>query len=110
MRITNTFGESGISTSYEHIASLSGDDSTFAHPMEQHSGTIYKCSNTGTATTYVDINNITKEVDASTVAYDMSEAEDGVTRTYTVASEIGYTTDFRVVLEQASEAPAAQQP
>ena len=28
----------------------------------------------------------------------------------TVASEIGYTTDFRVVLEQASEAPAAQQP
>lgn len=110
VRITNTFGESGISTSYEHIASLSGDDSPFAHPMEQHSGTIYKCSNTGTATTYVDINNITKEVDASTVAYDMSEAEDGVTRTYTVASEIGYTTDFRVVLEQASEVPAAQQP
>lgn len=28
----------------------------------------------------------------------------------TVASEIGYTTDFRVVLEQASEVPAAQQP
>lgn len=110
VRITNTFGESGISsTSYEHIASLSGDDSPFPHLMKQHSGTIYRCSNTD-APTYVNIDNITKEVDASTVAYDMSEAEDGVTRTYTVASEIGYTTDFRVVLEQASEAPAAQQP
>ena len=117
VRITNTFGAGGISTSYEHIASLSGDDSPFAHPMEWHadvqidqtkSGTIYKCSNTGTATTYVDINNITKEVDASTVAYDMSET--GTERTYTVASEIGYTTDFRVVLEQASEVPKEQQP
>ena len=112
VRITNTFGESGISTSYEHIASLSGDDSPFAHPMVYSktidNKTIYECSNTGTATTYVDINNITKEVDASTVAYDMSET--GTERTYTVASEIGYTTDFRVVLEQASEVPAAQQP
>ena len=32
VRITNTFGESGISsTSYEHIASLSEDDSPFPH-------------------------------------------------------------------------------
>lgn len=117
VRITNTFGESG--PTYEHIASLSGDDSPFAHPMEWYadvqidqtnSGTIYKCSNTGTATTYVNLSGVPTTVDASTVAYDMSEAEDGVTRTYTVASEIGYTTDFRVVLEQASEAPAAQQP
>ena len=117
VRITNTFGESG--PTYEHIESLSGDDSPFAHPMEWYadvqidqtnSGTIYKCSNTGTATTYVNLSGVPTTVDASTVAYDMSEAEDGVTRTYTVASEIGYTTDFRVVLEQASEAPAAQQP
>ena len=111
VRITNTFGESGISsTSYEHIASLSGDDSPFPHLMKQHSETIYKCSNTEDEPTYVNLSGVPTTVDASTVAYDMSEAEDGVTRTYTVASEIGYTTDFRVVLEQASEVPAAQQP
>lgn len=119
VRITNTFGAGGISTSYEHIATLSGDDSPFAHPMEWYadvqidqtnSGTIYKCSNTGTATTYVNLSGVPTTVDASTVAFDMSKVDDGVTRTYTVASEIGYTTDFRVVLEQASEVPAAQQP
>ena len=111
VRITNTFGESGISsTSYEHIASLSGDDSPFPHLMKQHSETIYKCSNTEDEPTYVNLSGVPTTVDASTVAFDMSKVDDGVTRTYTVASEIGYTTDFRVVLEQASEAPAAQQP
>ncbi len=109
VRITNTFGESGISsTSYEHIASLSGADSPFAHPMEQRPGTtIYQCSNAD-APAYVDINNIEKAIDPSTIAMAMSD--DGTSLDYTVATEIGYTTDFRVVLEQASEAPAAQQP
>ena len=107
VRITNTFGAGGISTSYEHIASLSGDDSPFAHPMESHGGTIYKCSNADEPI-YVNLSGVPTTVDASTVAYDMSET--GTERTYTVASEIGYTTDFRVVLEQASEVPAAQQP
>ena len=109
VRITNTFGESGISsTSYEHIASLSGDDSPFAHPMEQRPGTtIYQCSNAD-APAYVDINNIEKAIDPSTIAMAMSD--NGTSLDYTVATEIGYTTDFRVVLEQASEAPAAQQP
>ena len=108
VRITNTFGAGG--PTYEHIASLSGDDSPFPHPMGQHSGTIYKCSNTEDEPTYVNLSGVPTAVDASTVAFDMSKVDDGVTRTYTVASEIGYTTDFRVVLEQASEAPAAQQP
>lgn len=108
VRITNTFGESGISsTSYEHIASLSGADSPFAHPMEQHSGDIYKCSN-AVAPAYVDISKIKSTIDPSTIAMAMSD--DGTSLDYTVATEIGYTTDFRVVLEQASEAPEAQQP
>lgn len=117
VRITNTFGESGISsTSYEHIASLSGDDSPFAHPMEWYadvqidqtnSGTIYKCSN-AKPTAYVDISKIKSTIDQSTIAMAMSD--NGTSLDYTVATEIGYTTDFRVVLEQASEAPAAQQP
>lgn len=108
VRITNTFSEGGIaSTTYEHIASLSGDDSPFPHPMKQHSGTIYKCSNAD-APAYVDINNIEKYIDPSTIAMAMSD--NGTSLDYTVATEIGYTTDFRVVLEQASEAPAAQQP
>lgn len=109
VRITNTFGESGISsTSYEHIASLSGADSPFAHPMEQRPGTtIYQCSNAD-APAYVDIENIEEIINPSTIAMAMSD--DGTSLDYTVATEIGYTTDFRVVLEQASEAPAAQQP
>ena len=108
VRITNTFGESGISsTSYEHIASLSGDDSPFPHLMKQHSGTIYKCSN-AKPTAYVDISKIKSTIDQSTIAMAMSD--NGTSLDYTVATEIGYTTDFRVVLEQASEAPAAQQP
>ena len=108
VRITNTFSEGGIaSTTYEHIASLSGDDSPFPHPMKQHSGTIYRCSNAD-APAYVDINNIEKYIDPSTIAMAMSD--NGTSLDYTVATEIGYTTDFRVVLEQASEAPAAQQP
>lgn len=108
VRITNTFGESGISsTSYEHIASLSGDDSPFPHLMKQHSGTIYRCSN-AKPTVYVDISKIKSTIDPSTIAMAMSD--DGTSLNYTVATEIGYTTDFRVVLEQASEAPAAQQP
>ena len=108
VRITNTFGESGISsTSYEHIASLSGDDSPFPHLMKQHSGTIYRCSN-AKPTAYVDISKIKSTIDQSTIAMAMSD--NGTSLDYTVATEIGYTTDFRVVLEQASEAPAAQQP
>ena len=107
--VTNTFGESGISsTSYEHIASLSEDDSPFPHSMEQQpdDDNIYGCSNADPV--YVDIENIEKTIDPSTIAMAMSD--DGTTRNYAVATEIGYTTDFRVVLEQASEAPAAQQP
>lgn len=108
VRITNTFSEGGIaSTTYEHIASLSGDDSPFPHPMKQHSGTIYRCSN-AKPTVYVDISKIKSTIDPSTIAMAMSD--DGTSLDYTVATEIGYTTDFRVVLEQASEAPAAQQP
>ena len=108
VRITNTFGESGISsTSYEHIASLSGDDSPFPHLMKQHSETIYRCSN-AKPTVYVDISKIKSTIDPSTIAMAMSD--NGTSLDYTVATEIGYTTDFRVVLEQASEAPAAQQP
>ena len=107
--VTNTFGESGISsTSYEHIASLSEDDSPFPHSMEQQpdDDNIYGCSNADPV--YVDIENIEKTIDPSTIAMAMSD--DGTTRNYAVATEIGYTADFRVVLEQASEAPAAQQP
>ena len=108
VRITNTFSEGGIaSTTYEHIASLSGADSPFPHPMKQHSGTIYKCSN-AKPTVYVDISKIKSTIDQSTIAMAMSD--NGTSLDYTVATEIGYTTDFRVVLEQASEAPAAQQP
>ena len=108
VRITNTFGESGISsTSYEHIASLSGDDGPFPHSMKQQSGTIYRCSN-AKPTAYVDISKIKSTIDPSTIAMAMSD--NGTSLDYTVATEIGYTTDFRVVLEQASEAPAAQQP
>ena len=110
VRITNTFGESGISsTSYEHIASLSEDDSPFPHSMEQQpdDDNIYGCSN-AVAPAYVDISKIKSTIDPSTIA--MVMRDDGTSLDYTVATEIGYTTDFRVVLEQASEAPAAQQP
>lgn len=108
VRVKNTFVASGVATVYEHIASLSGADSPFAHPMEQRPGTtIYQCSNAD-APAYVDIRNIEEIIDPSTIAMAMSD--DGTSLEYTVATEIGYTTDFRVVLEQASEAPAAQQP
>ena len=113
VRVKNTFVASGVATSgvatvYEHIASLSGADSPFAHPMEQRPGTtIYQCSNAD-APAYVDIRNIEEIINPSTIAMAMSD--DGTSLNYTVATEIGYTTDFRVVLEQASEAPAAQQP
>lgn len=113
VRVKNTFVASGVATSgvatvYEHIASLSGADSPFAHPMEQRPGTtIYQCSNAD-APAYVDIRNIEEIINPSTIAMAMSD--DGTSLDYTVATEIGYTTDFRVVLEQASEAPAAQQP
>lgn len=59
-------------------------------------------------TVYVDISKIKSTIDPSTIAMAMSD--DGTSLDYTVATEIGYTADFRVVLEQASEAPAAQQP
>lgn len=108
VRVKNTFVASGVATVYEHIASLSGDDSPFPHPMEQRPGTtIYQCSNAD-APAYVDIRNIEEIINPSTIAMAMSD--DGTSLNYTVATEIGYTTDFRVVLEQASEAPAAQQP
>lgn len=103
VRVTNTFVASGVTTVYEHIATLAGEDSPFAHPMEQMEqyGNIYKCSNA--EPTYVDIENIEKTIDPSTIAMAMSD--DGTTRNYAVATEIGYTADFRVVLEQASERP-----
>ena len=109
--VTNTFASPGtegtaVTATYEHIATLAGEDSPFAHSMKQHSGTIYKCSNADPA--YVDISKIKSTIDPSTIAMAMSD--DGTSLDYTVATEIGYTTDFRVVLEQASEAPAAQQP
>lgn len=110
--VTNTFASPGtegtaVTATYEHIATLAGEDSPFAHSMKQHSGTIYRCSN-AKPPAYVDISKIKSTIDPSTIAMVMSD--DGTSLDYTVASEIGYTTDFRVVLEQASEAPAAQQP
>lgn len=112
VRVTNTFASPGtegtaVTATYEHIATLAGEDSPFAHSMKQYSGDIYRCSN-AVAPAYVDISKIKSTIDPSTIAMAMSD--DGTSLDYTVATEIGYTTDFRVVLEQASEAPAAQQP
>lgn len=91
-----------IAHAIESFYTLSGGDSAamvlVQSPVLSTIQTSYYgvCSND--AESYISFQNLTDD-----------PTEEGAAK-ITVASEIGYTTDFRVVLEQASEAPAAQQP
>ena len=101
-RLSENETDGAIAHAIESFYTLSGGDSAamvlVQSPVLSTIQTSYYgvCSND--AESYISFQNLTEDPEENDAAE------------ITVASEIGYTTDFRVVLEQASEAPAAQQP
>ena len=101
-RLNENETDGAIAHAIESFYTLKGSDNSAMEPVQSpvlstiQTSYYGVCSND--AESYISFQNLTDD-----------PKEEGAAK-ITVASEIGYTTDFRVVLEQASEAPAAQQP
>lgn len=101
-RLNENETDGAIAHAIESFYTLKGSDNSAMEPVQSpvlstiQTSYYGVCSND--AESYISFQNLTDD-----------PTEEGAAK-ITVASEIGYTTDFRVVLEQASEAPAAQQP
>lgn len=118
VRVNRRFNED---FTYDHVARLSENelDGVIAHAIES----FYTLSGGDSAAMVLVQSPVLSTIQTSYYGVCSNDAESYISfqnltddptendaAEITVASEIGYTTDFRVVLEQASEAPAAQQP